>query len=157
MIQINVTPDQVQRAKKLYPFESLKGSITNGKGNIYGEIGEILIYDYFKHRDTIFKSTYDYDLIIDGYKIDVKTKHTTVPPQSNYNCSISAYNTHQDCDYYFFCRVMKDLSIGYLLGYISKQDFYQKATFNKKGEMDGNFAFKDDCYNLAIKQLHPFN
>lgn len=157
MIELQISETQKQRAKALYPFTSLNGSITSGKSNIYGAIGEVVIFDYFSNHTIDHRATYDYDMVIDGYTVDVKTKHTTVKPKPNYNCSISAFNTKQKCDYYFFCRALKDLSKIYLLGYISKIKFFQSATFNKKGEYDANgFYFKDDCYNLPIKYLHQF-
>jgi len=45
---IEISEDQINRAKKLYPFKELKGSITKGKSNIYGALGEIIIYDIIK-------------------------------------------------------------------------------------------------------------
>ena len=92
---IKISLEQIERAKKLYLFTELKGSITKGKSNIYGAIGEIIIYDIYKNNglNVDFNSTYDYDLIIENYKVDVKTKRTTVVPMPNYLCSISAFNT----------------------------------------------------------------
>jgi len=156
MITISINEEQIKRAEKLYPFKELDGSITGGKSNIYGALGEIIVYDYFSDKAE-FKSTYDYDLIIDGYKVDVKTKRSTTTPKPYYLCSIFNYNTKQKCDYYFFTRVKEDLSEGYLLGYIDKKSFYKKAIYNKKGETDGDyFVFKDNCYNLSIDKLKKF-
>ena len=158
MIEIIITDEQKERARNLYPFDNLNGSITGGKSNMFGAIGEIIVFDYFKSdRAVEFKSTYDYDIIIDSYTVDVKTKKTTVKPQPFYLCSISAFNTNQNCDYYFFVRVKQNLSIGYLLGYINKSIFFTKAIFKKKGDIDINgFTFKDDCYNLSISELNKF-
>lgn len=156
---IKITKEQIERAKKLYPFKNLKGSITKGKSNIYGALGEIIVFDeYSKDGFNIdFNSTYDYDLIINNYKIDVKTKRTTVLPKNNYLCSISSFNTKQKCDIYFFLRINENLKECYLLGYKSKIDFFKEATFNKKGSLDVNgWVFKDDCYNLKINMLNKF-
>ncbi len=157
MIEVKINKGQVERARKLYPFKELNGSITKGESNIFGALGEILIFDYYSDADIVLESTYDYDMIINGYCVDVKTKKTTVKPQEDYLCSISAFNTKQKCDYYFFVRITTDLNSGYLLGYISKDDFYKKAIWKNKGDVDVNgFVFKDDCYNLEIKYLHEF-
>lgn len=48
---IEISEDQIDRAKKLYQFNELKGSITKGKSNIYGALGEIIIYDLNKKTD----------------------------------------------------------------------------------------------------------
>tara|TARA_R110001632_G_C11073520_1_gene387625 strand:+ start:36 stop:518 length:483 start_codon:yes stop_codon:yes gene_type:complete len=156
---IKITNEQIKRAKKLYPFEELKGSITKGKSNIYGALGEVIVYDIYKKNglNVDFNSTYDYDLIIEKHKVDVKTKRTTVKPKHNYLCSISSFNTRQKCDFYFFLRINENLKECYLLGYKRKKNFFEEATFNKKGSLDVNgWAFKDDCYNIKIKMLNKF-
>ena len=159
MNRIEISKEQIERAEKLYPFKELKGSITKGKSNIYGALGEIIIYDINKEKglNVDFNSTYDYDLIIDGYKVDVKTKRTTVKPKPDYLCSISSFNTKQKCDFYFFLRIKENLKECYLLGYKKKTDFFKEAVFNKKGSLDVNgWSFKDDCYNLKIEMLDKF-
>ena len=47
MIRLNISPEQLQRAKEMYEFNALKNSVTEGKSNIYGAIGEVMVYDYF--------------------------------------------------------------------------------------------------------------
>jgi hypothetical protein len=156
---IKISADQIERAKQLYTFTKLKGSITDGESNIFGALGEVVVYDYFKGRgfSVDFKSTFDYDLLIGGYRVDVKTKKTTVIPRNNYFCSIAAYNTRQNCDFYFFLRINERFDVCYLLGYIRKADFFNKATFNRKGDIDKNgWTFKADCYNLQISMLAKF-
>jgi hypothetical protein len=71
MKEINISEEQIERAKKLYSFGELKGSITKGKSNLFGAIGEIVIFDIYtaKGYKVDFNSTFDYDLIIDNYKI----------------------------------------------------------------------------------------
>lgn len=158
IIALPISKSQVNRAKVRYSFGVLNGSITKGKSSIFGALGEILVLDYFADRNVIDEPTYDYDLIIDGHKVDVKTKATTVEPKNNYLCSISCANTHQKCDYYFFVRVDKSMEVGYLLGYIHKNSFYSLAFKKNKGDLDVNgFVFKDDCYNIAVEKLNPFN
>lgn len=155
MVEVNISENQIKRAKELYPFGNLNGSITEGKGNIFGAMGEIVVFDYFKKYNPVFKSTYNYDMIIQGLKIDVKTKRTTVTPLPHYLCSISDFNTEQDCDYYFFLRVSEHMNVAYILGYMKKEEFFKKAFFVRKGDRDVNgFIFKDDCYNLKISDLY---
>ena len=156
---IEISSEQIERAKNLYPFKELNGSITMGKSNIYGALGEIVVYDLYTKSGAVvdFSSTYDYDLIIDGHRVDVKTKRTTVTPRPDYLCSISSFNTTQECDFYFFLRINESLKECYILGYKRKADFFNEATFNKKGTLDVNgWAFKDDSYNLKIEKLEAF-
>lgn len=153
MIIVKISEDQIARANKLYPFENLRGSIMRGESDLYGALGEILIRDHFDDRKLILESTYEYDLIIDDLRVDVKTKKTAVYPQPNYTCSI----THkQKCDYYHFVRILGDLTTGYLLGYI-EADILHHTPFKKKGELDDSgFVYKADGYHIKIEQLHKF-
>jgi hypothetical protein len=160
MKTVKITKDQLHRAQNHYDFKVLNNSFTNGEGNIYGALGEIIIHDLAKENNlqVDFNSTYDYDLIIDGLKVDVKTKRTTVIPHNDFLCSIAAYNTTQKCDYYFFVRINENMEDAYLCGYKSKVDFFNEAFFASKGSKDINgWIFKEDCYNLMIEQTNQFD
>ncbi len=160
MKAINISEEQIDRAKKLYSFNVLKGSITKGEGNLRGALGEIIVFDIFtdKGSEVNKKSTFDYDLIIDGHKIDVKTKATNYKPIDSFNCSIPAAQKRQKCDYYFFTYITYDYKKCYLAGYKSKESFFKESTFAKEGEIDfGNWKYKSDCYNLRMKNLNKFN
>jgi len=162
---LKTTTNQIERAKKLYTFSNLKGSITKGKSNIYGALGEIVVYDYFTDNGSIvsFKSTYDYDLIISDYKIDVKSKKFTskFTPKYDWNLNISDFNTTQKCDYYFFIGISDNLESYCFYGYIEPINFYSNSVFNYKGQIDPNgngiWKFKSDCYNLKISNLNKFS
>lgn len=155
MIEVIPTKQQITIAKrKSKEMGVLNNSITNGNGNVYGFLGELLVNAYIKGKS---KNTYDYDIVKDNIKIDVKTKTCTSPPQPHYYCSVAAYNIRQKCDVYFFVRIMEDFSKAWILGGCSKDYFYKNAQLNKKGTIDESSAykwkFKADCYNLPISKL----
>jgi hypothetical protein len=163
MIVIAITNEQKARAKELYSFDKLNGSFTKGKGNSYGAIGEIIVLDYYKNKGfdvnnkIIGQDKYHYDLIINEFKVEIKTKSTTVYPEEHFLCSISNHNINQECDFYFFVRVLEDMRAGFLLGYKSKDGFFKNAQFNKKGSTDINgWVFKADCWNIQVKDLDKF-
>lgn len=159
MKRIHITDDEIKRARNLYDFGRLKDSITKGKSNVYGALGEIIIYDrYFDQCQ--YAGSYDYDLIIKGQKVDVKTKKTTVDPQPHYFATIADANTSQDCDYYCFVRVDQYYPItkkAWILGWKQKEDFFNEASFYKKGDKDPlseyGWTFKGDCWNLEVSKL----
>jgi hypothetical protein len=70
MIIIPITNEQRVRANELYDFKILNNSITSGKSNIYGAIGEIVVYDFYKKKEAKIdnQATYHYDLIINDFK-----------------------------------------------------------------------------------------
>lgn len=159
IITYRVNEHQLDRAKMLYPFDALNGSITKGEGNLYGALAEVVVHDHFraKGHNIDYQGNYDYDIIIDGHKVDVKAKHIKVTPKPYHNAGIVDWNINQECDYYFFAFTKKDLSEVYLLGYMGKEEFYKKATFNKKGEEDWNgWKFKANTYNVKVEALHSF-
>ena len=47
MIKIKISDAQRARAKELYEFNVLKGSVTKGEGNEVGALGEIIVMDYY--------------------------------------------------------------------------------------------------------------
>jgi len=158
MEEILITKDMINKAKaKANQMGTIKNSITKGQGNIAGFIGEEIVLNYLNEKDN---NSYDYDLILkDGRKVDVKTKRTTVKPRTNYDCSVAAFNTKQKCDVYIFCRILNDMSKGWILGYKDKEDYFNEARFMKKNEIDpaNNFRVKADCYNVAIEDLESID
>ena len=142
MKKYTVTRSQLQRAKKLFDFKELNNSITKGEGNLAGAVGEIIVKDAY---GGIGENTYDYDTIIKNYKVDIKTK------------KFSDYNTKQKCDLYCYVGVNESNTTAYVYGFMKKKDFYDKAVFGKKGQIDprgnGKWKFKSDCYNILIKDL----
>ncbi len=156
MIEIEPTRKQIEEAclKEGDTF-SLQGSITRGAGSRAGALGEILVRDLLGYRQI---NTADYDLYTDqGIRIDVKTKRCTSAPKPFYECSITAHGALQACDEYIFVRVLNNLRKAWILGRISKDEYFANAIRHKKGEQDerNNFTFKSDCYNLAIEDLWP--
>ncbi len=131
----------------------LRNSIRSGEGTVYGMMGELV---FIGLKGAIHDSTYDHDVVMpSGVTIDVKTKCVTSPPRLDYECSVAAYNTKQKCDAYVFMRVMKDLSRGWYLGGLWKDEFFSTARFVKKGDLEGsnNWTATADCYSVKIKDL----
>lgn len=155
MTKIKITDRQLILARnKANKIGQLKNSIKKGS-NLVGCLGEMIANKVLKGK---FRNTYNYDLVKDGKKYDVKTKKCSTEPLDYYLCSVSTKNTKQLCDYYLFTRVLDDYSAGWVLGYISKDDFYKNATFCKKGDADPQrkgWTFKSDCYSIKISDLIP--
>jgi len=154
MQEVLITEDMINKATdKAKQMGKLNNSITKGQGNISGFIGEEMVLDYINGESM---NSYDYDLVLDdGRKVDVKTKRTTVKPQTNYDCSVASFNTKQKCDVYIFCRILNDMTKGWILGYKDKEEYFNEARFMKKNQIDpaNNFRVKADCYNVAIENL----
>ena len=137
----------------------IRNSITRGEGNVYGFLGEQIAQLVLGGEIVNKGKNYnvDYDLVLeDGVTVEVKTKKTKFEPKDYYECSVADLNTKQKCDVYVFTRILKDMTKGWILGYLNKEDYFKKATFLKQGEIDpsNNWKVSTDCYNLSINKLN---
>ena len=91
MIEIPINDDYMNRAReKASTVGILQGSITGGTSNVVGAIGELVVADSINAKQI---NTYDYDLVKDGMRIDVKTKRCNTKPLPNYDCSVALHGT----------------------------------------------------------------
>jgi|14BtaG_2_1085337.scaffolds.fasta_scaffold105294_2 hypothetical protein len=157
--QYRVNDKAVAIAEKQALKKELRNSIRGKENACVARLGEMAVA---KATGGTIKNTYDYDIILkDGTRIDVKTKERTVDPKPYYEVSVADFNTTQKCDRYYFVSIntKSKPNIISILGWLSKDDFYRKAKFWRKGQIDSNsenkFEFRADCYNVQIKDLNP--
>jgi len=163
MIEVAVTPSMYRAAKQRFEFGALRASITKGGGNLAGALGELAYIEWLTKRgyrveDT---STYDYDIIVNGFKVDVKTKRINNKPADNYRVAVASANTTQKCDFYFFAYCLYNTNKVYLSGYCAKAQYFEKASFRKQGMADPhgdnpNYKFAADCYIMKHTSLNKF-
>ena len=146
-VDLAVNNSQIQEIGKL------KNSITQGEGNLSGILGEYIAHQHLPN--SIWKNTYNYDLIYNNNKIDVKTKRCNSKPKENYDCSVAKTSLHQNCDEYVFVRILNDFSLAWIVGKKNQKEYFKLARKMVKGQIDplNNFIVKADCYNLQINGL----
>jgi len=157
MIEVLITREQIELAEELFTFRNLKNSITKGESQIYGALGEIVVIEYYKKHGVNAEhvGTFDYDIIIANKKVDVKTKKVNNPPQLFHNATIPAFNVLQKTDIYYFVYVMSDMTKAYLVGWLYKEEFFNKAELKRSGEVDRlGWKFKADTYVTQLKNLN---
>ena len=154
MIEVPITDKMRSYAHaKAKDLGVLNNSITRGRGNVIGFLGEVMVAEYF---DCMLDNSYEHDLMSpNGLLLEVQTKKTTVTPKAHFEVSIARFNTKQSCYYYVFCRVLEDQSVGWILGYDTPTVYKKTCKFLKKGEVDpdNNYTVKADCYNKPIDKL----
>jgi hypothetical protein len=170
MISLRPTADQIERARAReadmrakiiarHGREHLNNSIREGEGVLVGLVGEELVHDRYLFARSAGEDIYHFDLLDSVFlgRIDVKTKSCTGQPQPGYWCTVCAANTEQICDYYCFVRVLEDLSRAWIMGFLPKPNFFNKAVFFNKGDLDPTshcgWTFRWDCYNVPVSQL----
>jgi len=154
MIEVKISDEMLLAGRrKATEMGLLNNSILRGGGSVAGFLGEQIVLTVLGGT---WQNSYDYDIVLDdGRRVEVKTKQTSAVPLPHYSCSISNFNTKQKCDIYAFTRVLKDFSKGWFLGYMPKEEYFEKAKFMKKGQYDpdNNYEVRADCYNLYIEDL----
>jgi hypothetical protein len=170
--KIIITPEMLLRAQARDPGRAFNSkSFMEGKGTLIGNLGDEMIKSY--RRDFLHQSTYDYDFVHNHNNtritIDNKTKYQSplnidTSKVGLWMASVCIDSVHQNTDYYTFCRVCKreqdDGSFiypyGWVLGIISKKEFFEKAKHYNKGDKEGynDYAVKQECFSLPYSQLY---
>lgn len=163
MIKIRITSEDLEEAKGLSEVFGCNNSYSMFKDNeakskevnLTGMLGEVLFQKLFPNA--IRSNNINYDFILNGHTIDVKSKIVNSVPQPDFVASVFKYSYEkQKNDYYVFMRIDKSLKVGYYLGMIGKKDFLDKAVLFRKGEDTTNnrFIYQKDTYNVFLNQLH---
>ena len=155
-LKIKITDKNLNAARKRADKIGANSKKISRGGELHGMLGEQLFLDNYG-GELIDCHDYDIDHPKIG-RIDIKTKRCASAPQDHYTCTVAAYQIgKEDCDFYGFYRIHNNLTYGWFLGIISKEEFMKKAKFLKKGDMDGDFEVKSDCYNIKISELREIS
>jgi|TARA_R110002124_G_scaffold107851_3_gene260425 hypothetical protein len=125
-----------------------------------GYIGERVVMQYLKIKKDV--DCFEYDLLSNkGKRLEIKTISCKSKPLENYLCTVNSHKTDgvhkQKADYYIFLRILKDYSKGWILGWFSCSDFFEKGEFIAKGKDFGNFKFtRANATVLPINKLNKF-
>lgn len=170
-----ITPSVLAAANKFIHKGKLNPK-TFGEGALVGFLAEIFMEEIYSaifpdsELIVVADKSFDYDMLLDGNRIDIKSKKRTVPLAPFHDISIADYTTkQQDCQTYAFCsirldRVSKVPLEFYYAGYMGKREYLKQAVFKRKGEPDGGnlkpdgseFLIVEDCWNLKYSQLHQY-
>jgi len=164
IVEVKFTDDMVARAKvKADNLGKLRRSIRGGKGNTIGYLGEEIVAHYMK-ADIISNDEgtekYNYDLVKDGKKIEVKSKERTVPPKGYYDASVAETSRHQKTDIYVFTSIQcngGEPVRAWICGQKDAKEYFEQARFYAKGDIDpsNNFEVLTDMHNMPYKDLDP--
>jgi hypothetical protein len=148
--------------RKAVKLGAIKNSIMKGGGNFTGYVGEYAVKSFF--GQPLEFETFDYDMILNGKKYDVKSKRTTVIPQMFHDGSVCEKNVTQKCDYYLFVRVYwpKEIQLPlscFMMSYYPSKQYISEAKVWKKGQLDSknNYIVKEDCRNILYDKMLPIS
>lgn len=159
MIRLPIVQEELEIARKeSNKMGILKGSILKGEGNEAGFLGELAVHRYFGYLDSKRNNTYNHDLILGGFRFDVKTKRRTVLPNPDYCGTVPDYQKEQQCQGYIFTSVQYEeknpISVT-LCGWVGKPSFFRDATFFKKGDVnpENGWVCSLDCWCLRYRSM----
>ena len=158
--RVQVTKKQQERARRrARMLGRLRNSITNGRSNYWGMLGEEVVTDFIKGD---LADTRDYDVVApNGARLEVKTKKTNTKamPKPFFECSVCDHNTNQQCDAYVFVRVSTLAPVAFVCGALSRSDFYRLARRFRKGDRDSSnrYVVTENCHNVNMSQLKPLH
>lgn len=127
---------------------------------LVGYIGEKIIMNFLKIDENI--DDYNFDLISSkGRRLEVKTITCQFKPTPDFWCTVNSHDLNgihkQEADYYIFLRIRNDFKVGWILGWISCAEFFNKGQFIEKGKDFGKFQFiKANATILPISDLNRF-
>lgn len=164
MIEIQITNEMKSYAEKkinLIKFNSNKNLNKFGSEKnrtMTGYLGEQIVMAYLKTAINV--DDYEYDLLYNNIKIEVKTISCKFKPKLDYLCTVNSCNdvgTHrQSANYYIFTRIINDLSVGWILGYMKCSEFFEKGKYiTKCSEAVAGISFdKANATVLPISELN---
>lgn len=131
-----------------------KSERSDGGGIYIGYVSEQIVSNKFGWKKD---ESLDWDLVTDNnQKMEIKCREVNQNkiPCSHYEAGVYAYYK-QKCDHYCFTRVNKGVRKCWILGFASKDRFFEEARFIKAGTVDpsNNRKFGKDIYNITLGQL----
>jgi hypothetical protein len=155
--QIPITEDDKKLAKEWSDFSyNFKSIRKDSEKNIVANLGEMIFQRQHPGAKRISDSDRFADFEMGSQRIDVKTKERTVFVKDDYEVSVAAYQKDFNVDYYVFYSYNNQASVMEYLGWMKKDEYYEKAKLMKKGDIDkrNNWRISIDCYNVPISELH---
>ena len=157
MTSIKVDDKLMKQAIDWSDFKGNTYSIRQDEAyKIAGNLGEVVFSHTYPSAIRISHNDTEADFIYKGKRLDVKTKRTTVNPKPHYEVTISSYQKDFNADIYFFYYFNYSENLIWSLGWLTKTDFFQKARFMRKGEIEqyNNWKISEDCYIAKIADLN---
>jgi len=153
--------DYVEQLLEKYNFGQRGYADGNQTEQRTGLIGQTYIQEIFGFGRPTGEGGFDngIDFIFNDKKIDVKTMGRTVKPKPDYVNNFIGLQKSYESNVFIFCSYNKKNNILTICGWITKTDFFIRASFYPKGTLryrnDGTcFETKTDLYEIENNQIH---
>ncbi len=158
MIQVDIDKPMILRAKKAsednYKIHGSKGTLLvkkERKIRACGYVAEEIVAQVFPNLKKVSHPEYDFDF--DDYKFEVKGIGCNQQPAPHWEATVMDYQKNRKATHFIFNRIRNDFKVGWVLGFISKESFFEQARFAEKGTKNQNFTYDNDRHCLEIRLL----
>lgn len=150
-MRIEITDKMIaDAARKSVSIGTLKNSFSNGNRQIVGILGQ----EMFKVRypDAVEPFKYDYDFVLRGQKVEVKTRIFSIEPNDSWDFVIPQ-TMNQQFDYIFFCGIHSSLSFGHIYGFLSKAQYEASKVISAGDPMPQGGYYKAGGKIVFVRDL----
>jgi len=140
---------------------TLNSRSVNNNSSVTGIIGELAVSQALSSLgiDHSVDNTYEYDFLVEGIKVDVKTTNFIFGRiKEHHTIMLTDYLRNQQCDAYIFAAINYPENAVYIMGCCAKFWFWETdvAKDYKKGEAIFKQAIKEDARLIKFKHLTSF-
>jgi len=158
MILVDIDKPMNQRAKRAseenYARLGSKGTLLVGKERKIrhcGYVAEEIVAQTFTRLVRVDRPAYDFEYR--GFTFEVKGIGCNQEPEPHWEATSMDYQKNRKFSHFIFCRVNNNFLEGWILGFISREDFYEQARFAEKGTKNQNFEYDNDRHCIEIRLL----
>jgi hypothetical protein len=133
-------------------------------GSFAGRLGELALS---KHLGVEIADKKDYDMMVSGKRLEVKTKQRAVKPRSDYIVQVAVYSKHQRPDAYAFLSLQYgDRDSGgkyidpqhlWLCGFKTTEDYFSESEMWPKGYVDPNMPSYTTMSDMHVMKIDDLN
>ena len=138
--------------------DSLNARSVNQNSSVTGIIGELAVSKALESLGITHsaENTYDYDFLVEGIKVDVKTTNFIFGNiKQHHHVMLTDYLRNQQCEAYIFAAINYPENAVYIMGCCAKFWFWETdaAKNYKKGEAVFRQGIKEDARVMKFKHL----
>jgi len=165
-IEEDITEDMLKEANanvRKYNQHNLFGGEYAQK--LAGEVGRLALRKYLDdnniqyEEDTHIGSKDDFDFIVNGKNVSLKTQLVNYAPKEQWRCEVNEQQLDNPCDFHLFAKAHLKENKVWLVGCITKDKFDEEGTLRQAGEtLDDNkksWDVKETKKDIPISDLDP--
>lgn len=159
ILKVEITSEMVAEAEKRnkenWEIYHNTGTLLTEKTEYirkFGYLGEAIVCRSFPKLK--YTETPTHDLEFNSFRFEVKSKSCNTMPKDNYTASVMAYQKDRELDYFIFTRIIQNCTYGWILGWITKERFFEDSKLIRKGTKNKNFTVDNDRYCIKIGELN---